>query len=187
MLSKASSASLPKPQGGAARASEGGGGGGQGTSGPWCPRIGSRSISTPPPPTSKEGFNGGRLKKCLSGAPEAFAGGLQTIQTAPAFIITPPFPSLTREHLPSGILPSRHTGALEHLCVSHPWAFAPSALSTYLLTLTPPAEFSSKPRSSSKKISMTVLSFSITGLSALPCSTVHCGRPAPPQPSAHVT
>lgn len=127
----------------------------------------------------------GKLKKRLSGAPEAFAGRLQTVQTAPAFIITPPFPSLPHEHLPSGILPSRHTGAPEHLCVSHPWAFAPSALSPYLLTSITPAEFSSKPRSSSKKISVTDLSFPTTGLSALPCSTVCCGRPAPPQPSAH--
>ena len=58
MLSKASSASLSKPQGGAARASEGGGGGVLGTSGPCCPRSGSLSISTPPAPTSKEGSNG---------------------------------------------------------------------------------------------------------------------------------
>ena len=130
---------------------------------------------------------GKKLKKCLSGAPEAFAGRLQTIQTAPPFTITPPFPSLPREHLLSGILPCRHTGAPKHLRISHPWAFAPSALSPYLLTSTPPAEFSSKPRSSSKKISVTVLCFPMTRLSALPCPTGRCGRPAPPQPSAHGT
>ena len=75
----------------------------------------------------------GKLNKRLSGAPEAFSGRLQTVQTTPAFIITPPFPSLPREHLPSGILPSRHTGVPEHLCISHPWAFAPSALCGHIL------------------------------------------------------
>lgn len=187
MLSKASSASLPKPQGGATRASEGRGGGAWALLGPGA--QGSEAVASPRPHPQhlRKALMGKKLKKRLSGAPEAFAGRLQTIQTAPPFIITPPFPSLPREHLPSGILPSRHTGAPEHLCISHPWAFALSALSPYLLTPTPPAEFSSKPRSSSKKISVTVLSFPITGLSALPCSTVRCGQPAPPKPSAHGT
>ena len=149
---------------------------------------GSEDIASPcPHPQHLRRALMGKLNKRLSGAPEAFSGRLQTVQTTPAFIIMPPFPSLPREHLPSGILPSRHTGVPEHLCISHPWAFAPSALSPYLLTSTPPAEFSSKSRSSSKKISVTVLSFPTTGLSALSCSTVRCGRPAPPHPLAHVT
>ena len=100
MLSKGFSddgTSLPKPQSGAARASAGGGGRGLGTSGPWCPRIGSpvppHGRPVPPQPLGAPGRSPFHLSlppscparlsrrklKLLPRASETFAARLQTI------------------------------------------------------------------------------------------------------------